>query len=205
MNSLQKDALKEVANIGTGNAAKALSELIGKRVDMSVPEVGILSLGEVPFHFGHPETPVCAILSTCERHLEAHLVFIMDGEDAEKIADMLLEKISIPTHMDASQMVELRESSLAETGNIVLGAFISALGDLMNLQLDLSIPSVAFDMLGSIMDVMVSIFGATGDTAFLIDTRLSFPENDDRLFSGRIMFVPEPESLGNFFDFLGVR
>lgn len=203
MNSLQKDALKEVANIGTGNAARALSELIGKRVDMSVPKVEMIDLEDVPFYFGHPETPVCAILSSCEKHLEANLVFIIDAEDAQALAQMLLEKISIA--MDPAQLDEIRESALAEAGNIVLGAFISAIGDLMNLQLDLSVPSVALDMLGAIMDVMVAIFGATGDTAFVIDTRLSFPENRDHLFSGRIMFVPGPGSLDRFFTFLGVR
>lgn len=203
MNSLQMDALKEVANIGTGNAAKALSELIGKRVDMSVPEVEMIELEDVSFYFGHPETPVCAILSTCEKNLEANLVFIIDAEDAQILARMLLEKISIP--MDPTAMGEIRESALAEAGNIVLGAFISALGDLMNLQLDLSIPSVAFDMLGAIMDVMVGIFGTFGDKAFLIDTRLSFPENQDRMFSGRILLVPGPGSLDRFFTVLGVK
>ncbi len=203
MNFLQKDALKEVANIGTGNAARALSELIGKRVDMSVPEVEMLPLEDVAFHFGHPETPVCAVLSTCDRNLEANLVFIMAGKDAEKLSEMLLDKISIP--VAPSRIPELRESALAEAGNIVLGAFISALGNLMNLQLDLSVPSVAFDMLGSIMNVMVAIFGAAEDTAFLIDTRLSFPEDEDHFFSGRIMFIPGPGSLESFFSFLGVR
>ena len=203
MNFLQKDALKEVANIGTGNAARALSELIGKRVDMTVPEVEILPLEDVPFHFGHPETPICAILSTCDKSLDANLVFIMSGNDAKKLADMLLFQISASITDD--QVEPMRESALSEAGNILLGAFISSLGNLVNIQLDLSVPSVAFDMLGAIMDVMVAIFGAVGDTAFLIDTNLSFPENEGDLFAGKILFIPSPSALEYFFNLLGVR
>jgi len=203
LNFLQKDALKEVANIGTGNAARVLSDLIGKRVDMAVPEVDILPLEELPFHFGHPETPVCAILSTCDRTLDINVVFVMSTDDADKLAEVLLSKFSASIAPD--QMEDLKESALSEAGNILLGAFISALGNLMNLQLDLSVPSLAFDMLGAILDVMAAIFGAVGDTAFLINTNLTFPENEGDMFAGKILFIPSPSALDDFFNLLGVK
>ena len=203
MNNLQLDAMKELANIGTGHAANALSELIGRRVDMNVPKVDLIPLEQVGFHFGHPEDPVCAIFSSCESSLETILVFIMSLEDSEDLAEMLLKNISIP--MKETEKESLRESALSEAGNIILGAFISALGDMVNQKLPLSVPHITVDMLGSVMDIMVGIFGVETDTVFLIETSLSFPENEGRLFSGRIMLVPTPGSLENFFQVLGLR
>jgi len=196
LNNMQLDAMKELANIGTGHAANALSELIGKRVDMNVPKVDLIPLE-------HPEDPVCAIFSSCESSLETILVFIMSLGDSEDLAEMLLKNISIP--MKEMEKESLRESALSEAGNIILGAFISAMGDMVNQKLPLSVPHITVDMLGSVMDIMVAIFGVETDTVFLIETSLSFPENEGRLFSGRIMLVPTPGSLENFFQVLGLR
>jgi len=203
MNALQIDAMKELANIGTGNAATALSELIGKRVELSVPRVDIIPLEEVSTLFGDPETPVCAVLAECESSLEAVMVLVMPLEDAEELSEILLSSISL--HIQEEKRAEIKESSLAEAGNIILGAFISALGDMLNIRLPLSVPSIAFDMLGSIMDVVVGIFGISGDTAFLVETPLTFPEDENSNFSARMILIPSPDSLQRFMTALGVK
>jgi len=199
---LQKDAMKELASIGTGHAASALSQLVGKHVDMAVPEVEQISLEEVAFHFGDPESPVCAILSRCEKMVPSNLVFIMPEEDATELAEEMLGLLD--TSKDLVNHAEIAESALAEAGNIILGAFMSALGDMLQVNLPVSVPAVAHDMLGSIMDIMIAIFGVSGDTAFLVSTPLTFPEDTDRIFSGKILLVPDPQAMESFFALLGV-
>jgi chemotaxis protein CheC len=201
MTPMQKDAMKELANIGTGHAARALSELVGKRVDMAVPLVEQISLEEVSSHFGHPETVVCAILARCETVVPSNLVFIMPEEDSGELAEEMLGLVSDTGDFDRA---ELAESALSEAGNIILSAFMSALGDMLGVNLPLSVPAVAHDMLGSIMDIMIAIFGVSGDTAFLVNTPLTFPEDSSRIFSGRILMVPDPDALEGFFGLLGV-
>lgn len=199
----QKDALKELANIGTGHSARVLSQIIGKRVDMVVPAVEQIPLEEVSSFFGDPEDPVCAILTRCEKHLQINLILMMSEADSRALSELMLTQIPLPSEI---ALVEaLRESALSESGNIILGAFITAVGDLMRIELPLSVPAVAHDMLGAIMDVIVSIFGVSGDTAFLVNTALSFPEERNRFFSARVLLVPDPDAFESFFALLGLE
>lgn len=201
MTPLQKDAMKELANIGTGHAARALSELVGKHVNMAVPMVEQISLEEVSSHFGDPETVVCAILARCETIVPSNLVFFMPEEDSQELAEEMLGLVADTGNFDRA---EIAESALSEAGNIILSAFMSALGDMLDVNLPLSVPAVAHDMLGAIMDIMIAIFGVSGDTAFLVTTPLTFPEDSNRLFSGKILMVPDPDALEAFFGLLGV-
>jgi len=202
LNPNQKDALKELANIGTGHSARVLSQIIGKRVDMVVPAVEQIPLEEVSSFFGDPETPVCAVFSRCDKNISINLILIMSEADSRSISELMLSQIPLPS--DLALVESLRESALAEAGNIILGAFITAVGDLMRIDLPLSVPAVAHDMLGAIMDVIISIFGISGDTAFLVNTRLTIPEENNRAFSARVLLVPDPDAFESFFRLLGL-
>jgi len=203
LKKIQEDLLKEIANIGTGNAATALSQLVAKRVEVSIPKAEVLPFEELPTHFGDPETPVCAILSTCYTNLDIHLVMILSEEDAFQLSEMMIGQLGISSDVDWYET--LVESALSEAGNIVLGAFLNAMGDFLNLELHPDVPSLAFDMLGSILDILVSIFGEAGDTAFLLNTSLSFPDLEDlHPFSGKILMVPAPGTFEKIFSIMGV-
>jgi len=203
LNKLQEDLLREIANIGTGHAASALSQLIGQVVHVSVPNAEVVPFEEIPTHFGDPETPVCAVLATCMTNLDIHLVLILSEEDSFQLSDLLMGQISPPSDPDAYEAVV--ESALTEAGNIMLGAFLSALGDFLGVGLHPEAPSIAFDMLGSILDIMISIFGEVGDTAFVLNTSLSFPDLEhQRIFTGKILMVPAPGTFEKIFSIMGV-
>jgi len=203
LNKLQEDLLREIANIGTGHAASALSQLVSQVVHVSVPKAEIVPFEELPTYFGDPETPVCAILATCMTNLNIHLVLILSEEDSFQLSDLLMGQIPPPSDPDAYEAVV--ESALTEAGNIILGAFLSALGDFLNIDLHLEAPSIAFDMLGSILDIMISIFGEVGDTAFVLNTSLSFPDLEhQRTFTGKILMVPAPGTFEKIFSIMGV-
>ncbi|MBO8154711.1 MAG: CheY-P-specific phosphatase CheC, partial [Thermovirga sp.] len=81
----------------------------------------------------------------------------------------------------------------------------SALGDFLGVGLHPEVPSIAFDMLGSILDIMISIFGEVGDTAFVLNTSLSFPDLEhQRIFTGKILMVPAPGTFEKIFSIMGV-
>jgi chemotaxis protein CheC len=201
MNLVQMDLLKEIANIGTGHSAMALSQMLGRGVDMFVPDVEQIPLEEISSFFGNPELPVCAVLARCDENLPLNLMLIMPESDSRALSEIMLSSITLPSDLGMAEA--LRESALSEAGNIILGAFISAVGDFMKVELPLSVPAVAHDMLGAILDVIISIFGVTGDTAFLADTRMTIPEEGNRVFSARVFLVPDPDSLGEFMRLLG--
>jgi len=197
------DALKEIANIGAGHAATALSQLMGKRVDMCVPQVDLIPLEAVAGYFGEPETEVWAIFSRCESSFPVSLVFIMNKSDGDLLAEKLFQAARIPDKVRF--LPGMKESALSESGNMIMGAFVSAVGDLLRKNLPLSVPSISLDLMGAVMDILLEIFGGFGDTALATETELSFPGETRRNFSARILLIPDPGSLEILFRQLGVE
>lgn len=203
MNPLQTDALKEIANIGAGHAATALSQLLGKRVDMCVPQVDLIPLEAVAGYFGEPESEVWAIFTRCESSFPVSLVFIMKKRDGDYLSEKLFQAARIPEKIRV--LDGMKESALSESGNMIMGAFVSALGDLLGKNLSLSVPSISLDLMGAVMDILVEIFGSYGDTALATETELSFPGESRCNFRARILLIPDPGSLEILFRLLGVE
>lgn len=200
-NSIQLDAIREVGNIGAGNAATALSKLLGRTVDMDVPVAELVSVYEVAQHYGSPEDLACGVLIRADGEFSCNLIFLMYEEEASSLADLLIS-------MDLSSMEEevrlqIRDSALAEVGNIILGAFLNALSSMTGWALPVSVPAVAHDMLGSIMDVVAAMFGIMGDTAMLVKTTLKIVDSDTEA-KGMVIMVPDPGSLEVLLQRLGV-
>jgi chemotaxis protein CheC len=200
-NSIQLDAIREVGNIGAGNAATALSKLLGRTVDMDVPVAELVSVYEVAQHYGSPEDLACGVLIRADGEFSCNLIFLMYEEEASTLADLLIS-------MDLSSMEEevrlqIRDSALAEVGNIILGAFLNALSSMTGWALPVSVPAVAHDMLGSIMDVVAAMFGIMGDTALLVKTTLKIIDSDTEA-KGMVIMVPDPGSLELLLQRLGV-
>ncbi|MCX7828434.1 MAG: chemotaxis protein CheC [Thermanaerothrix sp.] len=200
-NSIQLDAIREVGNIGAGNAATALSKLLGRTVDMDVPVAELVSVYEVAQHYGSPEDLACGVLIRADGEFSCNLIFLMYEEEASSLADLLIS-------MDLSSMEEevrlqIRDSALAEVGNIILGAFLNALSSMTGWALPVSVPAVAHDMLGSIMDVVAAMFGIMGDTALLVKTTLKIIDSETEA-KGMVIMVPDPGSLELLLQRLGV-
>lgn len=199
--NLHMDTIREIGNIGTGNAATALSKLLGRVVDMDVPVAEIVPIYDVAAHYGSPETPVCAVLVRTEEEFSCTLIFMIAEEKAE-----ILAKLMIPmdlSGMDEEMRMQIWDSALAEQGNIILSAFLNALSQLTGWVLPTTTPSVAHDMLGSLMDVVASAFGIMGDAALLVKTNLQIKEVDEDL-NGTVIMVPDPGALEILLKHLGV-
>ncbi|MDR1966665.1 MAG: chemotaxis protein CheC [Synergistaceae bacterium] len=199
--NIHMDAIREVGNIGTGNAATALSRLLGRVVDMDVPVAELVPIYEVADHYGSPETHVCAVLVRTEGEFSCSLIFMIDEEKADLLADLVIP-MDI-SGMDAESRLQIRDSALSEQGNIILGAFLNALAQITGWVLPTTTPAVARDMLGSIMDLVASMFGVIGDSAMLVKTSLHIKELDEEL-GGTVIMIPDPGSLETLLAKLGV-
>ncbi|MDR1509335.1 MAG: chemotaxis protein CheC [Synergistaceae bacterium] len=199
--SIHMDAIREIGNIGTGNAATALSRLLGRAVDMDVPVAELVPIYEVTAHYGSPEMRVCAVLIRSEEVFSCSLMLMIDEEKADILADLIIP-MDI-SGMNDEEKFQIRNSALSEQGNIILGAFLNALSQITGWTLPTTTPAVARDMLGSIMDVVASMFGVMGDSAMLVKTNLHIKGLEDDL-GGTVIMIPDPGSLETLLSKLGV-
>jgi chemotaxis protein CheC len=199
--NIHMDAIREVGNIGTGNAATALSKLLGQTVDMDVPVAELVPIYEIASHYGSPELHVCAVLVRTEAEFSCSLIFMIEEEKAAILADMIIPMDT--SGMDEEARLQIRDSALSEQGNIILGAFLNALSQITNWVLPTTTPAVARDMLGSVMDIVASTFGVLGDSALLVKTNLHIKGLDEGL-GGTVIMIPDPGSLEALLSKLGV-
>lgn len=199
---MQLDALKEVGNIGAGNAATALSVMLDRPVDMDVPTAEIVSIYRLDEYYGDPLSPVAAVFVRSEGDFPCTLIFLQSEEDGQALVDLLLSS-QFGDLPPGSISGEMRDSVLAEGGNIILSAFLNAVNELTSGVASISVPSTAHDMLGAILQVVAVLFGQFGDEALLVDTSLRLGESFQSI-AGKIVLLPDPGSLESLFGKLRV-
>jgi len=197
LNNLQLDVLREIGNIGAGNAATALAKMLNKKVDMEVPKVKILEFKEVTEILGEPETPVIGILLRVTGDLTGDIMFILAYKAARVLVNILLGNPSD----DDSEFSEMDLSALKEIGNILSGSYLSALSTLTNMKILPSIPDMAIDMAGAILSVPAIQFGKIGDTVLYIETE--FTEGSTKVV-GDFFLIPDLSSYEILLKALGV-
>ncbi|TVX97643.1 chemotaxis protein CheC [Cohnella terricola] len=191
------DVLREVGNIGAGNAATALSTLLNKPVDMAVPTVNLLPFEEIAERVGGSEAVVVAIFLRVEGDAPGNMFFIINREPARRILQGLLGFNAAEN--DAYSELEL--SALNEIGNILAGSYLSSLADFTGLNLAPTVPSLAVDMAGAILSYGLLQFGTMGDDALLIETAFIEGQQDSE---GHFFLIPDPDSFEKLFRALGV-
>ncbi|MNO90819.1 CheY-P phosphatase CheC [compost metagenome] len=191
------DVLKEIGNIGAGNAATALSCLLNKPVDMAVPKVQILRFEDVAEVVGGAEKVVVAIFLRVEGDVPGNLFFILTIESAKS----LLRRLAGYDVVQDNSFNEMEISALNEIGNILSGSYLSSLADFTKLSMYPTVPSLAIDMAGAILSYGLLQYGEMGDDALLIDT--TFLEGDQEV-DGQFFLIPDPESFSKIFKSLGV-
>ncbi|GGG80638.1 chemotaxis protein CheC [Paenibacillus radicis (ex Gao et al. 2016)] len=195
--AFELDVLKEVGNIGAGNAATALSRLLDKPVDMAVPKVSLLPFEEVANRVGGSEQVVIAVFLRVEGEAPGNMFFIIQEQSAKSLLSQLLALR--PEEQEGYSEMEL--SALCEIGNILAGSYLSSLADFTHLTMAPSVPSVALDMAGAILSYGLVQYGEMGDSALLIET--TFLEDRQEL-EGHFFLIPDPESFNKIFKALGV-
>lgn len=193
---MQLDVMKEIGNIGSGNAATALSMLLQRRIDMSVPKVWLIELEGIADVIGQLESAQAVVYVKVKGEVSGKAIFFFPLESAEIIVENLFYSSEQPDLFNC----EIAQSALKEMGNIMVSSFLIALTQLTAIKMQPSVPVLAVDMVGAILDAILLEEGLLEDKVLFIDTQISgIPE-----IEGKFMFIPDQGSLTRLLGALGV-
>jgi chemotaxis protein CheC len=194
LKALQLDALREVANIGAGHAATALSQMTDRRIMISVPQINIARLEDVPELLGDPEAIVAAVLMHMLGDLTGRTLLLLPEAAGRRLCDMLLRRPSGTTTVYEA----LEQSCLKEAGNILSGAYMNALSEFMGMLLLPSVPSLVVDVSGAVLTTAYLNFGHERDFIFCVETEFHLDAEEG--LKGHFLLLPDLASLKAIFD-----
>jgi chemotaxis protein CheC len=190
LKAIQLDALREVANIGAGHAATALSQMIGGRIMISVPTINISRLEEVPPQVAEPDEPVAAVLMHMLGDLTGRTMLVFPRAAALRIAELMMHK----PPGSSQEFTEMEQSAIKEAGNILSSAYMNALSEFMHLMLLPSPPSLAIDMSTAVLTTAYLQFSTEKDFVFCVESEFMMTDYKEKL-RGFFLLLPDPASL----------
>ncbi|MCL2637920.1 MAG: chemotaxis protein CheC [Oscillospiraceae bacterium] len=197
LNDMHLDVLTEIGNIGSSNASTALSSMIGRTINIKLPQVMTLDFQDAIEHCGAPEDLRAAVLIRLKDEVEGMILLMVTKELAEIILNIFFQK----TDIDILNLDEGDISALSEIGNIMGSCYINAISALAGLKIGVEAPVFTADMLGAIMSVPVIEFGEVGDKLLCIDKSI---EIDGVCIKSNMMLIPTVDSLSMLFSRLGI-
>lgn len=189
------DILRELGNIGAGNATTALAQMLQCKVDMSVPKVGLLEFKDVGTAMGGEEQIMAGIYLGVEGDITGSIMFLLEKNSARFLVSKMMGM-----EMEGEEFSEMELSALKEVGNIITGAYLNSLSSLTNLKIYPTIPDLCVDMAAAIMSVPAIQFGAVGDRMLLIQTQFF----DEVAIDGYFILIPDMESYSKILSSLGM-
>lgn len=191
------DILKEIGNIGAGNATSALAQMLDTKVDMNVPEVRLLDFKEVGDLMGGADQIMAGIYLAVEGDIDGSIMFLLGVQSAKILVNKLMQQ----EPADASEAFnEIELSALQEIGNIITGSYLNSMSMLTNLKMIPSVPYIAVDMAGAILSVPAIEFGMMGDYIMLIENKFF----DDSDLNGYFILLPDMDSWKKILKALGI-
>ena len=199
LNDMQLDVLKELGNIGSGNAATSLASFMGREININIPDVKILGFNEVSEYVGGPEKIVLGLLINLEGDINGMILYLLDDEFVRNVVSVFFSK----EFTSFAELDEIEQSAFGEIGNIMASSYVNALAGLTGMTINISTPSTCVDMAGAILSVPSAKFAEIGDKVLFIDDSFGIGSNMNKVKSNMIL-VPEMESLNRLFERLGV-
>lgn len=190
------DVLKELGNIGAGNAMTALSQMLNCKVDMKVPQVKLLEFQEIATLVGGEEQLLVGVFLGVEGDITGSIMFLVELSAAKHLVGKLMG-MSIG---EEEMLNEMEVSAMQEVSNIITGAYLNSLSMMTNLKIYPSVPNLAIDMAAAILSVPAIQFGSVGDKILLIQSQFS----DDIEIDGYFVLMPDLESYDKILSSLGI-
>ena len=197
LDSMHFDVLREVGNIGSGNAATSLAGMLNTRVDMNIPTVKILDIEELASTIGGPEKQVMGILFSLDEDFKGMMMYITEKKFTHLVLNILMNK----QFESFEDLGEIDISAIKEVGNIMVSSYIGAIAQMTNMKIALSPPSIAIDMVGALLNVPAVEIEKYGDEALFIQD--GFIDGDNEVTSYLLM-IPEVGYLKKIFRKLGM-
>lgn len=195
VNDMYVDVLREIGNIGAGNATTAIASMLGLRIDMKVPKVELLEVSQLGSAICPEDEVIVGIFLEVQTDIEGSMMFLLKMDSAQYLVNKLMMR-----DMDyKAEFDEMDLSALKEIGNIIAASYLSALSAMTNMVITPSIPYIAVDMAASILSVPAIQFGQFGDNALLIETEFG----DEVMIEGYFILMPEQDSYEKILSGLG--
>ncbi|MCH1983020.1 chemotaxis protein CheC [Ruminococcus sp. OA3] len=195
LNEDEQDILRELGNIGTGNAVTALSTMLARPLEVHSTRLKLVSYQEMYTELGSSEEEKIGIMLEAYGEITGIFLFLPDMGFAVRALDWLLEK----KERDLSRMDEMEQSVFCELGNVMCGAYVNALAQLLSRRIELTVPHICLDMGGAIFSTVVSHLMKASDTLLIIDNEIRL---DKELLCGQILFFPEMKSMQKVSEWL---
>ncbi len=198
---LEFDVLKEISNIGAGNATTAISTMMNLKLNRNIPVIKFLEFQELAAVIVGEENLVVGILLGLQSDIDGMMMFIMDRKSAVGVINTILTMNGAPAMDENADFDEMDFSVLQELGNIIAGAYLSAISTMTGLLITATVPYLSVDMAGAILSVPAIEYGKVSDKALLIQSEF----NDEGLsVDGYFILIPTPESFEKIFKSLGL-
>lgn len=190
------DVLRELGNIGAGNATTALAQMMQCKVDMSVPKVQLLEFKELGEAMVGEETVMAGIYLGIEGDIKGSIMFLLEKAAAKHLVGKLMGM-----ETEGDEFTEMEFSALKEVGNIITGSYLNSLSSITNLVIYPSVPDLTVDMAGAILSVPAIEFAALGDRMLMIQTQFF----DEMVLDGYFILIPDLDSYGRMLAALGIN
>ncbi len=197
LSGMELDTLQEIGSIGSGNAATALSSMLGCEVRIDMPEVRIMEYNEAIEWLGGPELITAGVLVRLEGEVNGTVMSVQ----REEFTSLVLEKIMGRTITNYDELTELDSSALIEVGNIMISAFINAISGMTGVAMRLTVPAFAVEMQGAILTIPMAEYAGQSNHIMTIGT--NFICNQTAMVC-RILLSPDVRSLNLLLSKLGV-
>ena len=188
MNSMQIDAIREIGSIGTGNAISALSSIMNTPIKMDVPTIKIEEFDDAVYAVGSPEDIIMAVLVTMSGDMDGMMMFLVEKQGINEILGHIINE----NVEDLFQISEMGLSALTEVGNIMISSYVNAISQMATMDIELSVPAAAVNMLGGILAVPMAELGYETDKLMMIDGSMTI---EDKKFNNTILMLPRIKSL----------
>ncbi len=195
----QLDLLKEIGTVGAANAATALADLINRKVEISVPGVSLIPIENIANLLGEPDKLFFVLDVELKGDMVGRMFLLFSPDDAKHLANALLG--IPPEKLDFNS--DMFQSSLKESANILTGSYVNALAEMSGSTIITSVPSLAMDMVGAILDFIFIQIAQLSEEALIIKTDLNV--SGLRKLEGLVLLFPSAESLKKLFEMFGVK
>jgi len=190
------DVLKELGNIGAGNAMTALSQMLNCKVDMRVPQIKLMEFSEIGDMVGGEEQVMVGVFLGVEGDITGSMMFLVE----QKSAKHLINKLMMGMASEGDEFNEMELSAMREVGNIITGAYLNSLAVITNMKIQPTPPEFAVDMAGAILSVPAIKFGIMGDNILMIQSQFF----DEIEIDGYFILIPDLDSYSKILGSLGM-
>jgi len=202
LTNVQKDILREVGNIGAGNAATSMSKLIDKKVFIQVPSVKVVDFNELMDLIGGPDNVIVGMFFRIDGEIPGSVYFLLSMESAEFLIREITNNPSFVLK-EADATNQLAFSALSEVGNIVMSAYLSAMSDFTKIHMQPTVPHLGIDMAAAIVTTGLIEISQQADYTIMIDTKIEREYSSD-IITGNFLFMPDPAHFSKIFRALGM-